>query len=218
MFYALLAQQGDPFLAPDFSRTAFSDAKANAAWQWLQDLVFKDHVVPVGETSPYQDFVTKRVAMLIDGPWEIAGLQKVAGLNWTTTTFPRVFAAPAAWGSGHLLTIPKQANKAREQAAMTLATWIVRHSQDWALSGNLPALLSVRTSAAFRALPGRRGFVESQAFEVMLPDVRPSAQLYSAAAPSPIVVAAQAVLVRNQPVAQVTQQLRNQINGILSAP
>jgi len=218
MFYALLAQQGDPFLTPDFSRTAFSDAKANAAWQWLQDLVFKDHVVPVGETNPYQDFVTKHVAMLIDGPWEIPGLQKVGDLNWTTTTFPRVFAAPAAWGSGHLLTIPKQANKAREQAAISLATWIVRHSQDWALSGNLPALLSARTSAAFRALPGRRGFIEEQPYEVMLPDVRPSAQLYSAAAPSPIVVAAQAVLVRDQPVAQVTQQLRNQINAILAAP
>ncbi|MHB8731113.1 MAG: ABC transporter substrate-binding protein [bacterium] len=218
MFYALLAQQGDPFLAPDFSRTVFSDAKANAAWQWLQDLVFKDHVVPVGETNPYQDFVTKHVAMLIDGPWEIPGLQKVSGLNWTTTTFPRVFGAPAAWGSGHLLTIPKQANKAREQAAITLATWIVRHSQDWGMSGNLPALLSARTSAAFRALPGRRGFLESQAFEVMLPDVKPSAQLYSAAAPSPIVVAAQAVLVRDQPVAQVTQELRNRVNAILAAP
>lgn len=218
MFYALLAQQGDPFLAPDFSRTVFSDAKANAAWQWLQDLVFKDRVVPVGETSPYQDFVTKRVAMLIDGPWEIPGLQKVSGLNWNTTTFPRVFGAPAAWGSGHLLTIPKQANKAREQAAITLATWIVRHSQDWGMSGNLPALLSARTSAAFRALPGRRGFLEEQPYEVMLPDVKPSAQLYSSAAPSPIVVAAQAVLVRNQPVAQVTQELRNRINAILAAP
>jgi multiple sugar transport system substrate-binding protein len=101
---------------------------------------------------------------------------------------------------------------------MTLAAWIVHHDQEWGLSGNLPALLSARTSAAFRALPGRRGFLESQAFEIMLPDVRPSAQLYSSAAPSPIVVAAQAALVRDQPVAQVTQQLRNQINAILSAP
>ncbi|HLJ61701.1 MAG TPA: ABC transporter substrate-binding protein [bacterium] len=218
MWYALLAQQGDPFLAPDFSRTVFSDAKANAAWQWLQDLVFKDHVVPVGETNPYQDFVTKHVAMLIDGPWEIPGLNKVSGLRWDTTTFPRVFAAPAAWGSGHLLTIPKQSNKAREQAALTLATWIVQHSQDWGMSGNLPALLSARTSAAFRALPGRRGFLEEQAYEIMLPDVRPSAQLYSAAAPSPIVVAAQSVLVKGQPVAGVTQELRARINAILAAP
>jgi multiple sugar transport system substrate-binding protein len=218
MWYALLAQQGDPFLAPDFSRAVFSDAKANAAWQWLQDLVFKDHVVPVGETNPYQDFVTKHVAMLIDGPWEIPGLNKVAGLQWDTTTFPRVFGAPAAWGSGHLLTIPKQSNKAREQAALTLATWIVRHSQDWGMSGNLPALLSARTSAAFRSLPGRRGFLEEQPYEVMLPDVKPSAQLYSAAAPSPIVVAAQAVLVKGQPVAGVTQELRARINAILSAP
>jgi multiple sugar transport system substrate-binding protein len=218
MWYALLAQQGDPLLTPDFSRTAFSDAKAAAAWQWLQDLVFKDHVVPVGETNPYQDFVTRHVAMLIDGPWEIPGLNKVSGLHWDTTTFPRVFAAPAAWGSGHLLTIPKQPNKAREQAALALASWIVRHSQEWGMSGNLPALLSARTSAAFRSLPGRRGFVEEQPYEVMLPDVKASAQLYSAAAPSPIVVAAQAVLVRDQPVASVTQELRARINAILAAP
>ncbi len=218
MWYALLAQQGDPLLSPDYTRAVFSDAKGTAAWQWLQDLVFKDHVVPVGETSPYQDFVTKHVAMLIDGPWEIPGLQKVSGLRWDTTTFPRVFAAPAAWGSGHLFTIPKQSNKARQQAAMILATWLVRHSQEWALSGNLPALLSVRTSTAFRALAGRRGFLEMQPYEVMLPDVKQSAELYSAAAPSPIVVAAQAVLVRNQPVAQVTQELRARINAILAAP
>jgi len=218
MWYALLAQQGDPFVSPDFSRTTFSDAKANAAWQWLQDLVFKYHVVPVGETNPYQDFVTKHVAMLIDGPWEIPGLNKVSGLHWDTTTFPRVFTAPAAWGSGHLLTIPKQADKAREQAAQTLATWIVRHSQEWGMSGNLPAFLPARTSAAFRALPGRRGFLEEQPYEIMLPDVKPSAQLYSAAAPSPIVVAAQAVLVRDQPVAGVTQELRSRLNAILAAP
>jgi len=218
MWYALRAQQGDPFLTPDFSRTVFSDAKSNAAWQWLQDLVFKYHVVPVGETNPYQDFVTKHVAMLIDGPWEIPGLQKVSGLHWDTTTFPRVFAAPAAWGSGHLLTIPKQNDRAREQAALTLATWIVRHSQDWGNSGNLPALLSARSSAAFRALPGRRGFLQEQAYEVMLPDVKQSAQLYSSAAPSPIVVAAQSALVRDQPVAQVTQELRARVNAILSAP
>ncbi|HLN12614.1 MAG TPA: ABC transporter substrate-binding protein [bacterium] len=218
MWYALLAQQGDPFIAPDFTRTAFSDAKSNAAWQWLQDLVFKYHVVPVGETNPYQDFVTKHVAMLIDGPWEIPGLNTVKGLHWDTTTFPRVFAAPAAWGSGHLLTIPKQNDKAREQAALTLATWIVQHDQEWGNSGNLPAPLSARTSAAFRALPGRRGFLEEQAYEIMLPDVTQSAQLYSSAAPSPIVVAAQAALVRDVPVAQVTQELRNRVNAILAAP
>ncbi|HYM90653.1 MAG TPA: extracellular solute-binding protein, partial [bacterium] len=218
MWYALRAQQGDPFLSADLSRTVFSDAKSNTAWQWLQDLVFKDHVVPVGETNPYQDFVTKHVAMLIDGPWQISGLQKISDLHWDTTTFPRVFGAPAAWGSGHLFTIPKQSDKARQGAAVTLAAWLVRHSQQWALSGNLPALLSVRSSAAFRALPGRRGFLEAQPYEVMLPDVKQSAQLYSSAAPSPIVIAAQTVLVRGQPVAQVTRDLRARIDAILAGP
>jgi len=218
MWYALISQQGDPFLTADGSRAIFSDAKSNAAWQWLQDLVFKDHVVPVGETNPYQDFVTKRTAMLIDGPWQIAGLEKVPGLRWTTTTFPRVFNAPAAWGSGHLFTIPKQSSRARQEAAMTLAAWLVRHSQQWALSGNVPALLSVRSSAFFRGLKGRRGFVAEQPYEVILPDIKNSAQVFSAAAPSAIVVSAQAVLIKGDQVSRVTQDLRARLNAMLATP
>jgi len=203
-WYALVRQQGDNLL------------NGVAAWQWLQDLVFKYHVTPVGETSQLQDFLSGKTAMLIDGPWEIPAMQKQAGLNWGTFPFPQVFQNKAVWGSGHVLTIPKQSDGNREKAAETFVAWIVKNSAAWGASGNLPALNAAREGTAFTSLPGRAGFVAEMPYEVMLPAIPAEAQVFSAAKTSPIVVAAQAILVQDQPIESTMQTMFQAMNRLLS--
>jgi multiple sugar transport system substrate-binding protein len=214
-FYALLNQQGDHLLNQNQTALDFPQADGANAWQWLQDLVFKYHVVPAGETNPSGDFLAGKTAMLIDGPWQIPAMAKQAGLKWGTFPVPQVFKNKAVWGSGHVLTIPKQSDPKREAAAEAFVAWIVQNSGDWGNSGNLPALNSARDSAAFKALPGRAGFIAEMPYEVMLPAIPAEAQVFSSAATSPIVVVSQAILIQDKPIPASLDTMVQGINGLL---
>lgn len=216
LWYALVRAQNETLLNGDQTQVAVSDAAGTAAWQWIQDLVFKYHVAPVGETSQLQDFLSGKTAMLLDGPWEIPAMQKQAGLNWGTFPVPQVFQGKAAWGSGHVLTIPKQSDATRETAAETVATWIVQNSAAWGNSGNLPALNSARLSPDFTSLPGRAGFLAELPYEVMLPAIPAGAQVFSAAKTSAIVVASQAIMVQDQPIESTMQKMIQAMNSLLA--
>jgi multiple sugar transport system substrate-binding protein len=216
-FYALLRQQGDNFLSGDQTKVQYPDADGQAAWGWLQDLVFKYQVTPQGETSPLQDFLSGKTAMLADGPWEIPAMQAQEGLNWGTFPMPQVFANKAVWGSGHVLTIPVQEDKAREAAAEEVVTWIVQNSATWGTSGNIPALTAAREAPEFTSLKGREGFVQSLPYEVMLPAIPAEAQVFSSAASSPIVVAAQQIVIEDKPIEAAMQQMNQAIDSILSS-
>jgi multiple sugar transport system substrate-binding protein len=216
-FYALLHQQGDNFLTSDFTKVDYPQADGLAAWQWLQDLVFKYQVSPQGETNPLQDFLSGKTALLADGPWEIPAMIAQTGLNWGTFPMPQVFGQPAAWGSGHVLTIPVQDDKAREAAAEEVVTWIVQNSGTWGMSGNIPALNAARNTTEFTSLPGRDGFVKSLPYEVMLPAIPAEAQVFSSAATSPIVVAAQEIVIQDKPIEPAMTTMNQSIDSILSS-
>ncbi len=213
--YALLNQQGDHLLNADQTAVDYPKEDGVKAWQWLQDLVFKYHVVPPGESNPLQDFTAGKVALLIDGPWEIPALEKQSGLKWGTFPYPQVFKDKAVWGSGHVLTIPKQSDTSREAAAEAFVTWIVQNSDAWGESGNLPALNSARDSDTFKNLPGRSGYIAELPYVTMLPAIPAEAQVFSSAATSPIVVAAQSILVQDKPVGPAVDALNQGINSLL---
>ncbi len=214
--YALLNQQGDHLLNASQNALDYPKADMVKAWQWLQDLIFKYHVVPTGETNPSGDFLAGKTAMLIDGPWQIPAMQNQAGLKWGTFPFPQVFKDKAVWGSGHVLTIPKQSDAKREAAAESFVAWIVQNSGEWGGSGNLPALNTARDSADFKALPGRAGFIAEMPYEVMLPAIPAEAQVFSAAATSPIVVASQTILVQDKDIPSAVDAMNQAMNALLA--
>ncbi len=217
IWFALMYQQGSGFTISG-TRVDFDEAQGIAAWRWEEDLIFKHQVVPVGQSNPAQDFLTGRTAMLIDGPWQMPAMQKQQGLNWATAPFPKVFGTLAVWGSGHILTIPKQRDRARQLAALELGQWIVKNSDFWATSGNIPVFRLASETDRFLRLKGRAAFVSMLSNEVILPNIVKSAQVFSAASPSPIVLAAQAATLRNDDPAVIVRQLRQRIDSVLAIP
>jgi len=213
-WYELLAQQGYGFLNQQNTKVDYPSDAGLKAWQWLQDLVFKYHVSPVGATNPLNDFLIGKTAMLEDGPWEIPACQAQKGLEWGTFPVPQVFGQKAVWGSGHVLTIPVQNDKAKMQAAEDFVIWLIKNSSKWALSGNIPAFNTAREYAY--SLPGRTGFLEGAPYEVMLPRIPNEAEVFSAASVSPIVVAGQDIMVRDQSILPVMEWMNNQVDQILS--
>ncbi|MEF2245512.1 MULTISPECIES: ABC transporter substrate-binding protein [unclassified Paenibacillus] len=216
LWYALMTQQGEAFLSKDAKETVFDMAKSDKAWQFLQDLIYKHQVAPKGQKAPFDDFKAGLTAMAIDGPWQLAGLEGQSTMKWATGVFPQVFDKPAAWGSGHILTFPVEKDAKKREAAMKLAKWITEHSEDWAKSGNIPSKLEVQRKII--SLPGREAFAEMMPYEVVLPNIPKTAQVFSATAPSPILTAGHDILLNNQEPSGVSKELKKGIDAILSQP
>lgn len=216
MWYALMAQQGEGLLNKEMTKAQFDDAKGIKAWQFLSDLVFKHKVVPVGQKNPADDFRALRTAMMIDGPWQIPGMEKTPNLKWSTTRFPQVFEKDASWGSDHILTVPVQKEAKRQAAAAKLATWIAKNGDQWAKAGHIPSLKTATEKA--KAMPGRGAFMDQLETEVQLPVTLKQSQLFSSAATSHIVVASQAILVANKPIADSLKAMRQGIDQVLTGP
>ena len=213
-WYELLRQQGYNFLNPSMNKVNYSLEAGQKAWSWLQDMFFKYHVAPIGENSPLQDFLIGKTAMLEDGPWEMPAMMDQKDLEWGTFPVPQVFKYKAVWGSGHVLTIPIHQDKEHMKAAENFVIWLIKHSDKWALSGNIPAYNSARKFAY--SLPGRNGFLKSAEYVSMLPRIPKESQVFSSASVSPIVVAGQNILVRNKNIMSVMKWMNQQIDMIFS--
>ncbi len=100
------------------------------------------------------------------------------------------------------------------KAAENFVIWLIKHSDKWALSGNIPAYNSARKFAY--TLPGRTGFLKSAPYVAMLPRIPKESQVFSSASVSPIVVAGQNILVRNKDILPVMKWMNQQIDMILS--
>lgn len=98
--YALLNQQGNNPFTEDMASVDLDEEKTAKAIAFLQDLVFKYKVVPKGEKSPVDDFMGGKVAMFIDGPWQMPKLES-SNIQWASAPYPQVFDRPPPGGRGN---------------------------------------------------------------------------------------------------------------------
>lgn len=213
---ALIKQQGEEPFSQEMDAVPFSDEKAVNALTWIQDLVLKYHVAPVGEKSPVDNFVAGTVAMFIDGPWQMPTLEGT-DIDWGTTPYPNVFGEQVAWGNSHIFAFPQtETSDAQAQAIRDFMIWMDQNSGEWAKSGQIPASTSGQAVAA--ELPGREAFINSMPTMYLLPASEKSADLFGSSATSPFVVAAQSLLLDGNDPTAVVEQLRSDMDAILTMP
>jgi multiple sugar transport system substrate-binding protein len=214
-FYALLNQQGDNPFKEDMKKLDIDVQKAAKAFGFLEDLIFKYKVVPKGEKSPVDDFVSGKVAMIVDGPWQMPKLE-TSNVKWASAPYPKVFDKQAAWGAAEVLTFPvnAKANADKKAAAVEFVKWLDKNSGDWAKSGQLPS--SNAGMEVAKKLPGREAFVSSLNNAVLLPAHPKAAQLFSSTAPSPILTAAQDAVLNNKDPLEIAKQLKKDFDALLA--
>jgi multiple sugar transport system substrate-binding protein len=213
---AMIAQQGGTPFTGDMAEVPFDSEQAVKALSFLQDLVIKYGVCPVGDKTPVASFTAGSVAMFVDGPWQMPTLE-ATDLNWKTARYPNVFGQQIAWGNEHILTFPKSTmDDAQKQAVKDFILWMDQNSGEWAKSGQIPASISGQAIAA--TLPGRQAFIDSMSSMYLLPASPKSAELFGSSATSPFVVAAQSLLLDGNDPAAVVEQLKSDMNAILSMP
>lgn len=216
IWFALMNQQGQSLLDNDQKKTNFDAAKGAETWQWLEDLIYKYKVVPKGQKAPMDDFKAGLTAMVVDGPWQLPGLEGQDKVKWTTVPFIQVYGEPGVWGSGHILTFPVEKDGNKHEAALKLAKWLIDNSEEWAKSGNIPVKLQVQEK--IKDMPGRKAFLDMLSSRNLLPNIAKTQQLFSAVAPSPIITATQAIMLENKNPQDVTKELIEGMDAILSQP
>ncbi len=152
-WYGLLFQAGGSFLNEAQDKAAFNSPAGVRALQFVADLVNRYQAAPSHETDIDKDFLSGRVAMLIEGPWWVPGIKEQSNIQEAVAPFPKIFEQPGVWAGSHTLTVPKQSETARQAAAVQLLAYIVAHSVDWGAAGQIPASLAVQASSAYTSLP-----------------------------------------------------------------
>jgi len=214
-FYSLLNQQDANTFTADMTELKLDEEKAANAFSYLQNLIFKYKMVPKGEKSPIDDFKAGKVAMIVDGNWQIAGLESTS-LNWDTAQYPKIFNSGKMWGASEVMTFPlnKKADEAKKQAAGEFVKWLSANSAEWAKSGQLPALKSALDSA--KTLKGRDAFYKELDNVVFIPANPMATQIFSSTAPSPILTAAQDIVLNDKDPKAVVKKLIEDMNSLLS--
>jgi len=214
-FYGLLNQQDANTFTADMTELKLDEEKAANAFSYLQNLIFKYKMVPEGEKSPIDDFKAGKVAMIVDGNWQIAGLEST-NLNWDTAQYPKVFNSGKMWGASEILTFPlnEKADDAKKQAAGEFVKWLSANSAEWAKSGQLPALKSALDSA--KTLKGRDAFYKELDNVTFIPAHPMATQIFSSTAPSPILTAAQDIVLNDKDPKAVVKKLIEDMNSLLS--
>lgn len=215
-FYGLMNQQdANPFTA-DMNQVKMDETKAASALSFIQNLVFKYKVAPKGEKSPIDDFKAGKVAMIVDGNWQLSGLESTK-LNWDTAEYPKVFGNSKMWGASEGLVFPanQKADATKKAAAAEFVKWLSTNSASWGESGQLPALKSALETV--KNLKGRAAYIKELDNVTFLPAHPLATQLFSSTAPSPILTAAQDTVLNNKDTKQVAKKLAEDLNAILAS-
>ena len=218
-WWGLYRQQGGEFLSEDGTECAWDLDKATAAWEWLQDLVYKHHVAPQGQTDYPADFYSGRTAMLIDGPWRMVSLEQQAeetGFRWASAEYPVVFDQPAMWGSEHILTLPHFADLEKRDEALVFLSWLAANSAAWAESGQLPAATAVIESEEFQNMYGRAAFIAMMPYAQIFPNTPKYNEIFASNAPTPMMVMAQNIMLEQADPRAEVEKACDEITFILS--
>ena len=212
--YAMMNQQGYNPFTDDMKEISLDADKTSKAIQFVEDLIYKYNVTPVGEKSPIDDFKAGNVAMIIDGNWQLSGLSDVS-FKWNTAEYPQIFDEKAVWGASELLAFPasKNPDENKQAAAREFVKWLSENSAQWALSGQIPA--NVQSQEDSEKLPGIDAFYAEMDYVKFLPANPLSVSLFSSKAPSPILTMAQDATLNNKDAGEITSQFEKDLNDVM---
>ena len=214
-FQTLMCQQGEEPFSADMTEVTFDEEKAVKAFTWLQDLVFKYHVAPLGETSYSDDFVNGTVAMAIGGSWDVPKIQ-TSDIDWGVTLYPQVFEGERAyWASAHMLVFPSNKNpdEKKTAAAIEFASWMTGNLQLWADAGYVPSSKQMESYVAQDE--NTSIWLEAMDYVHYMPAHPKASQLFNQSAPSPFVTAYSSLILDGVDPAEVVRQFQADLNQIL---
>jgi len=180
---SILVQNGGSILNQDLTKASFNDKAGVDALNLMMDFSRKYQIAPPTLSDTTTAFVAGKVAMVVNGPWNIAGYK--GKINFGTSPMPQFGSEkPAAWSSLDIYFFPKgsRENAANWKATTTFAGWAAGPGGGkYYAQMFLPSLLSVLNDTVMKD-PYMSGFAKAAAAnEIYFPQAHKDMQeIYAA--------------------------------------
>ncbi|MCY3945397.1 MAG: extracellular solute-binding protein [Anaerolineaceae bacterium] len=146
IFLAHLAQHGGSLVSEDGTTVTVNSEAGIAALQNSVDLVYKYNVSPVpAGFNAWEGYANGALSVLPAGTWFL-NFSRTIDVNSKAIAFNQFGPEPAAWFGAHTFFVPAILEGEKLGAVETLLQWISANQGHWAMSGQVPALLSVQAS------------------------------------------------------------------------
>lgn len=158
--WSAIHSNGGAYTNDDWTKCIINSPESAEALEWVLRVVDEVSIKSTG--NPAEDFVKGSAAQMLNGPWNIPGLEKsMQGKNYEVYVMPPLFKKQVVTASAHSWAMPAQKDKARIDATARYIKWMSDNSVLWAQSGQIPIKKSILESEEFKRLPFRKAFVDS---------------------------------------------------------
>ncbi|MFD7955184.1 extracellular solute-binding protein [Streptomyces ardesiacus] len=169
MFVAFYIQLGGTWFDAANTGVTFDTAKATEVLEFLRRHVTDGY--SVAGAADAEQFVNG-APFTWEGNWSVPVFD-TAKLDYGATPLPPVFGRRATHAESHAFVLPHQSDRsgATNDAAHRLAAYVVRHAQQWAGGGHIPAYTPTLSSAAYRKLQPQSEYVSAMDHQATEPKV-----------------------------------------------
>ncbi|MFJ9035969.1 extracellular solute-binding protein [Streptomyces sp. NPDC102406] len=168
-FVAFYAQLGGAYFDAADTEVTFDTDKATQVLEFLRQHV-TDGYATAGAADGEQ--FLNGAPFTWEGNWSVPVFSG-AKLEYGATPLPPVFGKQATHAESHSFVLPHQADRggAADEAAHRLAAYVVKHAQQWAAGGHIPAYTPTLTTDAYKKLDPQNEYVTAMDHQATEPKV-----------------------------------------------
>ncbi|MDT0612061.1 extracellular solute-binding protein [Streptomyces lancefieldiae] len=169
MFVAFYTQLGGTWFDAANTEVTFDTDKATEVLEFLRRHITDGY--SVSGAADAEQFVNG-APFTWEGNWSVPVFDG-AKLDYGATPLPPVFGKQATHAESHAFVLPHQSGRggAVNEAAHRLAAYVVRHAQQWAGGGHIPAYTPTLSSAAYQKLQPQSEYVSAMDHQATEPKV-----------------------------------------------
>ncbi|MFI8945451.1 extracellular solute-binding protein [Streptomyces sp. NPDC053750] len=169
MFVAFYTQLGGTWFDAANTEVTFDTGKATEVLEFLRRHITDGY--SISGAADAEQFVNG-APFTWEGNWSVPVFD-TAELDYGATPLPPVFGTQATHAESHAFVLPHQSGRggATNDAAHRLAAYVVRHAQQWAGGGHIPAYTPTLSSAAYQKLQPQSEYVSAMDHQATEPKV-----------------------------------------------
>ncbi|MEW5870046.1 MAG: ABC transporter substrate-binding protein [Chloroflexota bacterium] len=174
IFQMLLHQFGGTEFNADGTEATWNSEAGVKALQWMKDAQAKYSDPNLEVDAELNAFKAGTVGIVWNGIWQTSNVTG-AGVEFDgrATAVPQIGPQMAVWAGSHQFTIPvhKNVDPCKDKAAAVFVKYMVANSVTWTNAGQIPASISVRASAEFKAIEPQASIGDSVEYAFFPPAI-----------------------------------------------
>ncbi|CAL9317558.1 extracellular solute-binding protein [Streptomyces sp. SudanB52_2052] len=171
-FVAFYTQLGGTWFNDADTDVTFDTGKATQVLEFLRRHITDGYANPAFAGPAGAEQFVNGSPFVWEGNWSVPVFD-TAKVEYGATPLPPVFGRPATHAESHAFVLPHQSDRGgpANEGAHQLAAYIVRHAQQWALGGHIPAYRPVLSTAAYKKMSPQNEYVSAMDHQATEPKV-----------------------------------------------